>query len=193
MFRTPAQLSTPSCLQLGRPQHAFPLEPQRPAIARPYLTMEPITLAPYGKGDRHAAFGLLHELPILYPGGDQWLEARLQDVLAGKAECTMAKVDNRAVGILIGTPKGKRRIKLSTIYVHPHYRRQHVATSLLDMSWSRWIQRGIESATVTVRHNRLDSLARTLAPYGFDVVRIEKNRYGEGRDEAILISTPRGS
>ncbi len=155
--------------------------------------MEPITLAPYGKEDRHAAFGLLHELPILYPGGDQWLEARLQDVLAGRAECTMAKVGNRAVGILIGTPKGKRRIKLSTIYVHPRYRRQHVATSLLDMYWARWMQQEINQVTVTVRHNRLDSLARTLAPYGFDVVRIEKNRYGESRDEAILVSLPGGS
>jgi ribosomal protein S18 acetylase RimI-like enzyme len=182
------------CSVLGPTQTWFPVGLQQPSVGLSLrCAREPVEFVPYNASYHRAAFDLLRELPSLYPGGAQWLETRLQDVLSGKAECTVAKAADRAVGILIGTPKGKRRIKLSTLYVHPHYRRQHVATKLLDLSWARWMQQGIDQVNVTVRHTRLDSLARTLTPYGFEVVRIEKNRYGEGEDEAILFSAPGGS
>ncbi len=191
------RLSGPSVTSgsvLGQTQTLFLMGVQPPSV---FLDVshakEAVKLVPYSAAAHDGAFDLLQELPNLYPGGAKWLETRLADVLAGKADCTIAKAGVRPVGILIGTPKGKRRVKLSTIYVHPLYRKRHIARDLMDMHWARWTQQGIDQVTVTVRTTRLHSLQRTLKPYGFDLLAIETNRYGNAQDEAILISALGGS
>ena len=60
---------------------------------------------------------MLREIPLLYPGGKQWLGKRLDDVVEGHASCTLAVTESDLAGLTIETPKGKRRTKLSTIYV----------------------------------------------------------------------------
>src|SRR5258708_7659381 len=50
------------------------------------------SLRPYDREDRMKVFGLLSELPRIYPGGYCWLDQRLQEVLAGKARCTVVGI-----------------------------------------------------------------------------------------------------
>jgi ribosomal protein S18 acetylase RimI-like enzyme len=149
-----------------------------------------ICLSPFTSGDRSHVTGLLKDLPQLYPSGGKWLERRLDDALDGKARVTLARAGSNAIGVTIETPKGKNRIKLSTILVGENVRGYGVGSRLLTSCIDSWSRSGIEEAIVTVRVNRAPQLAPLLSRLGFNCIGIERNRYGELNDEAVFKWTP---
>jgi ribosomal protein S18 acetylase RimI-like enzyme len=149
-----------------------------------------ICLSPFSSGDRSHVTSLLKELPQLYPNGGKWLECRLDDALDGKARVTLARAGSNAIGITIETPKGKNRIKLSTILVDQNARGYGVGSRLLTSCIGSWNRSGIEEAIVTVRVNRAPQLVPLLSRLGFKCIGIDSNRYGELNDEAVFKWTP---
>src|SRR4051794_30285679 len=74
---------------------------------------------------------LLAVLPELYPGGETWLQHRLNDALAGRARCTLVEVDNLVAGVAIEIPKALNRLKLSTFLIADDYRNGGIGGSFI--------------------------------------------------------------
>lgn len=144
-----------------------------------------LILAPYRQQHRAVVQELLTGLSELYPGADAWLERRLAEARQDKARCTLGFIDRRMVGLAIETPK-QQHVKLSTLYVHPAYRRYGVGRRLVHSCWNRWLNDCVSSAYVTVRNGREQPLRALLEPFGFKVVACVPNRYGVGQDEYVL-------
>jgi N-acetylglutamate synthase-like GNAT family acetyltransferase len=149
-----------------------------------------ICLVPFTSGDRSQVTGLLRDVPALYPNGARWLERRLDDALDGKARVMLARAGSNAVGVTIETPKGKNRIKLSTILVDENARGYGVGSRLLASCIDSWNQSGIEEAIVTARVSRAPQLTPLLSRLGFHCISVLPNRYGELNDEAVFRWTP---
>lgn len=126
----------------------------------------------------------------LYPQGRRLFEARLGDVVEGRARCTVAVKRGSVVAVAVESPKGARRLKLSTLWVHPLYRRRGVGTALLGGVVADWLERDLERVHLTVCLNEYDGILGLLHNFGFHHLTVERNRYGDGRDEAVLIWTP---
>ncbi|MDE3137114.1 MAG: GNAT family N-acetyltransferase [Acidobacteriota bacterium] len=144
------------------------------------------SMRPYRSRDREAVFRLLSFLPSLYPKGAEWLDGRLEDVLRGRARCTLAFADVRLAGVTIETPKGKYTTKLSTIWVAPEHRASGIGTALLDACRRGWERSGVRSAYVTADVRAGQALWPVLKGLSFRPTNVEKDRYGEGRDETVF-------
>lgn len=126
----------------------------------------------------------------LYPAGAHKLFHRLEDVLEGAALCTVAvrrgrPGDELVVGIAVESPKHDDRVKLSTLWVAPTFRRLGIARELVQSCVERWSRNGI-TAHLTVRQQCSASVVALLEPFGFSQIAIEPNRYGIGAHEVIL-------
>lgn len=130
--------------------------------------------------------GLLAILPELYPGGDVWLESRLDDVLGGHARCTVVEKGNELAGVAIETPKAEGRLKLSTFFVADGHRNCGVGGSLMRTLHDRWVCEGIEQVHVTVAEQNYRQVKRVFEPVGFLTVAHELDRYGAGRNEFVM-------
>src|SRR5687768_11421036 len=100
-------------------------------------------LRPYCTDDRDSVTQLLHELPDIYPGADQWLLKRLTDVASGLAFCTVAERNDQVVGVTIQAPKPLSQRKLCTLFVASEFRRQRIGSSLLLHAQAGWQQAGV--------------------------------------------------
>jgi ribosomal protein S18 acetylase RimI-like enzyme len=148
-------------------------------------------LRPYCRADKAQVVHLLRALPQLYPDGRTWLDTRLSDVLDGKARCTLIVTASRVIGVTIETPKGYRDVKLSTICVDPTFRRRGIGLMLMAESHRRWLRDGIDRAYITADHRVVNSLYPLLARFGFYLRHTLRERYGEGRDEAVFCWAPK--
>jgi hypothetical protein len=146
-----------------------------------------LSLRPFCRSDRLAVFQLLSGLPLLYPKSHIWLDKRLDDVLLGKAQCTLAQVGTIPVGLTIETPKGAQSVKLSTIFVDPKFRNMQVGSLLLGGCLRRWMLNEVSRAHVTVDARRSQYLLPFFSRFAFDLISTEHNRYGTDRDEHILV------
>ena len=144
----------------------------------------------YTQRDRDPVTAALTFLPQLYPEGDKWLERRLIDVESRRAQCWIVRVDSRIAAVAIETPKQPWRTKLSTFWVAPSFRRMGIGRSLLCFQIARWLRHEQREVAVTVDTGRLPGFAPLFTTHGFDVKTTERCRYGDGRDEAVLVWTP---
>lgn len=133
---------------------------------------------------------LLAVLPELYPGGDTWLDGRLDDALAGRARCTLVEVDNVIAGVAIETPKAFDRLKLSTFLIADEYRNGGVGGFLIRLLHDRWVREAATQVHVTVAEHHHDQVRRVFAPVGFLTVAHELERYGPGRNEYVMTCLP---
>ena len=147
-----------------------------------------VLIQPLAPADVPAVRSLLVDLPLSYPGAEAWLERRLQDCLAERARCMIARAPDGVVGITILTPKALAT-KLSTIYVRPDFRRSGLGGRLLDQvlrDARGWAPRDARGETyVTVAHHTWGQLERLLLGRGFTRTAFEPNRYGQGRHEIV--------
>ena len=129
---------------------------------------------------------LLDFLPRLYPGGEEWLEARLELVLAEKAFANSLR-DNggRLIGIVLGIPKSSERFKISTLYVAEGHRSKGVGGRLLDAAVEQALRLNCEQIYITGASIIRDQLYRLLASRGFVLTSTVADRYGPGRQEDV--------
>lgn len=151
------------------------------------LPSNAVILRPYQGRDRAAVFHLLSFLPNLYPNGHDWLEHRLAGVLKGQARCTLAVAKGVPIGITIETPKSHRRLKLSTIFIHPLFRGIGVGSSLMSQCYENWRQNDLAEVWVTTDVKRASIILPLFSRFSFEPNSIEYNRYGSDRHELILV------
>lgn len=133
-----------------------------------------------------AVVGLLPVVSHRYPGGRAWLTRRLDDALMGRARCTLATLGRYVAGATIETPKGYRRMKLSTLWVAPWARHQGVGGTLLRHAIAQWHVDNVEEAWLTVGLQHSQSVVAVTSHYGFLTIGIAIGRYREGESELIL-------
>jgi ribosomal protein S18 acetylase RimI-like enzyme len=151
------------------------------------LPFPPFELRPLYRSDVKQAIRLLRPtLDQLYPKGALLFERRLGEVLVGKASSTVVCFNGRVVGLATEVPKGDRRLKISTLWIHPQVRRRGLGFVLAGFLTQRWLRATVSSVHITVAYDRLPPLHGLLGIFGFRGIAIEKGRYGVGRDEAIL-------
>ena len=132
-------------------------------------------------------------LPVIrdsYPKADRWLAGRLDEVLAGRARCNLARDLHGVRGLTIETPKGRGRLKLSTIWVAERMRRQGLGQLLLAECEMRWLRDDLEEVWLTASSAACDSIAPLLIPRGFELTTVEEERYREGWAEAVFHWSP---
>jgi hypothetical protein len=154
------------------------------------VVVKKMVLLPYELSDREQVFSLLSFLPTLYPGGYEWLDRRLEEVLLGAARCTLARVSRRIAGIAIETPKGNGIVKLSTIFVDPKFRHRRIGTALLRNCTNLWRLDSIENCYITADHRIAPDLSPLLAKFSFKEKSVISNRYGPGRHEVVFVRGP---
>lgn len=144
-------------------------------------------IRPFSRADKPSIIRLLSILPKLYPGGANWLDQRLDDVIYRKARCQLAVTKwGQPIGVTIETPKEAYRLKLSTIYVHPSFRGLGVGTALLSNCHANWLREELRRVYVTVDLNISDTLYTNIGKFGFRLKAFVPDRYGNGRNEVIF-------
>ncbi|TPV93180.1 MAG: GNAT family N-acetyltransferase [Myxococcales bacterium FL481] len=154
---------------------------------RAMLEGMPTELAPGPRrtADRAGLASLLPTLQARYPNGASWLDRRVDDALRGRAEVMVWGRGGRSDGICIETPKGHRRLKLSTLFVPPLARGRGVGTRLLQSRALTWLHRGLQDVYVTVAAED-PATADFFLRHGFIHRARCAGRYGHGRDELVL-------
>lgn len=168
-------------------QHSPAIVEERHTAGAGCAIDEQLTAQPYRRRDRTNLFRLLSGLPTLYPDAREWLDQRLEDSLTGRASCVVV-VDRTAhpVAVMIQTPKGRLRTKLSTIFVHPYFRGRGVGSFLLDQAICGWVKTDVSRVDLTVDVGTSAKLLPLLVQRGFAQVAIERERYGANRNEMVL-------
>lgn len=150
------------------------------------MTSAVLSTRPYRAEYKGAVVGLLPVVAARYPGGLAWLDRRLDDARDGAARCRLAWLDNRLVGATIETPKGRGRVKLSTVWVDPGARGRGVGRLLLEDAIRGWQRRGVVEAWLTVALAHCDGLLAAAEPRGFEIIGMAADRYWEGETELVL-------
>lgn len=150
------------------------------------ITEPALLISRYGPRNRVIVFALLRSIEELYPGGLKWLDGRLSDVEAGRAECTLAWLGSSPVAVAIQTPKGSGQIKLSTFLVAPGFRGRRIGHTLLRWLTDRWQMSDVEQAYVTAPAEKSEAVVGLFASFGFRQIALCQARYGPGRDELVL-------
>lgn len=129
---------------------------------------------------------LLRDLPSLYPGAEEWLQRRMDEVSHGLASGLVATTTDGIAGLTILTPKSPRTLKLSTILVARPYRSRGIGASLLTATLAAARDSGYSEVYVTVAHHLVAQLSPLLARNSFTMTAREPNRYGPGRHEVVF-------
>jgi len=154
------------------------------------LVTKPIVIRPYLPADRTQIFWLLPRLASTYPGGLEWLDGKLHAARDGLVTCLVATLANRAIGVLIESPKGARAAKLSTLAVAAPFRRLQIGTQLVAIRKSVWCMNEIEKIHVTMEADLAPSVGPFFARFGFTETAWCVDRYGPGRDELVMSWRP---
>jgi len=139
----------------------------------------------YAKGDRRSVTKLLAGLDRRYPGGLRWLNKRLNDIEVGHAYADLLTVQSRIVGVSIVTPKGARRAKLSTFFIHPAFRQHGLGTHLLKNLEHRWHRDSLDEVIVTIDGDDSSTIG-FFSDHHFSLIHGTIASYGEERFDRIL-------
>jgi GNAT superfamily N-acetyltransferase len=125
----------------------------------------------------------------LYDAGAEKLLRRLQDARDGyaRAHVVTSATGSDPIALAAEVQKGTARVKLSTFWVAPGSRRTGIGSLLLDQRLCDWQQRGVCSAAITVRRERAPELEALFVPRGFTQRLLVSARYGNDRDEVVLM------
>lgn len=124
----------------------------------------------------------------LYPNSAEWIDRKLVQAENGDGvEIWLATQGSHTVGASVTSSKGRTSQKLSTIWVDPLARSRGVGRMLALNVVNSWYHAGIEDGHVTVADHAREGVERLLTPFGFHYGGVEKDRYGEGRNEHVLL------
>lgn len=136
-----------------------------------------------GLTDEHVA--LLDFLPVLYPGGAEWLVRASDQIRRGAADAAEVRVAGEVAGLMLGIAKPSGLYKIRTLFVSRHFRGQGFGSALLDHAKGRAAEAGCTGMYVTAAETIRSEFEPTMAAHGFTRVVTVSNRYGPGRDEDV--------
>ena len=128
---------------------------------------------------------LLDFLPVLYPGGEQWLERALNEVRSGEADGFEVRDNGELVGIVLGQLKPSGKYKLRTLFVAEQHRNNGIGRALLRAGIEAAENAGASAAYITFAHTITDEIKPLLDSERFEHLAYAPDRYGIGRDEIV--------
>jgi hypothetical protein len=147
--------------------------------------VQPIRVSRWRIADRANLRRFLFFVPELYPGGEEWLERRMDDFRLGTASCVVIHRADTVLGVIIDAEKGRFSRKICNFYLSPVIRGLGLGSILLDRRIAQWKFDSIEEASITVASARERYIAHLLVSRGFKRAAICPARYGPNRDEVV--------
>lgn len=118
-----------------------------------------------------------------------WHENAFYNELYHQPACYLvAKVGGKVVGYG-GMWVIMDEAHITTLAVHPHFRRQHIGEKLLLALLEQAIARRARHATLEVRESNL-AAQRLYTKYGFYTVAVRKGYYADTGENALIMWTP---
>lgn len=128
---------------------------------------------------------LLDFLPILYPGGDSWLNKVNRELINSEADAFEIRLGGQLLAVAFGKPKPNNRYKLRTIFVSPAWRRHGFGKELMSAAFDAAQAAGANEIYVTAAESVRTEFGKFAISHGFAHVATLIERYGGGRNEDV--------
>ena len=142
--------------------------------------------------DREQVLRFLNDLQHSYPDIGKWIGkeghpgAVWSKVEGKKYELLVARMNDEVAGFSLSQKKDERNCKLSTFFVAPRFRHQHIGHRLLDIELRRMASEGARRVMVTFGHEEFGNMAGFFRDHGFTVDGISPQRYRDNSYEVIM-------
>ena len=117
---------------------------------------------------------------------DPWSESSIASELNNRLSCWLVALDGNVVIGYVGSQTVLRETDMMNIAVHPAYRKQGVAKSLIQNLIDTISQQGSHSLMLEVRQSN-EPAKNLYLSLGFETVGIRKNYYRNPRENALIL------
>ena len=117
---------------------------------------------------------------------DPWSENSIASELDNRLSCWLIASDDEKVVGYVGSQTVLGETDMMNIAVHPDYRKQGVATDLINALIEALKERNSHSLMLEVRSSNEPAKSLYLK-MGFEVVGIRKNYYRNPREDALIL------
>ena len=117
---------------------------------------------------------------------DPWSESSIASELNNRLSCWLVALDGNVVIGYVGSQSVLGETDMMNIAVHPAYRKQGVAKSLIQNLIDTISQQGSHSLMLEVRQSN-EPAKNLYLSLGFETVGIRKNYYRNPRENALIL------
>lgn len=117
---------------------------------------------------------------------DPWSEKSIASELNNRLSCWLVALDGDSVVGYVGSQTVLGETDMMNIAVHPDYRKQGVATDLIQSLIDALSKQGSHSLMLEVRQTN-EPAKRLYESLGFETVGIRKNYYRNPREDALIL------
>ena len=117
---------------------------------------------------------------------DPWSEKSIASELNNRLSCWLVALDGDSVVGYVGSQTVLGETDMMNIAVHPDYRKQGVATDLIQSLIDALSKQGSHSLMLEVRQTN-EPAKRLYESLGFETVGIRKNYYRNPRENALIL------
>ena len=117
---------------------------------------------------------------------DPWSEKSIASELNNRLSCWLVALDGDSVVGYVGSQTVLGESDMMNIAVHPDYRKQGVATDLIQSLIDALSEQGSHSLMLEVRQTN-EPAKRLYESLGFETVGIRKNYYRNPREDALIL------
>ena len=117
---------------------------------------------------------------------DPWSESSIASELNNRLSCWLVALDGNVVIGYVGSQTVLGETDMMNIAVHPAYRKQGVAKSLIQNLIDTISQQGSHSLMLEVRQSN-EPAKNLYLSLGFETVGIRKNYYRNPRENALIL------
>ena len=117
---------------------------------------------------------------------DPWSEKSIASELNNRLSCWLVALDGDSVVGYVGSQTVLGETDMMNIAVHPDYRKQGIATDLIQSLIDALSKQGSHSLMLEVRQTN-EPAKRLYESLGFETVGIRKNYYRNPRENALIL------
>ncbi len=117
---------------------------------------------------------------------DPWSEKSIASELNNRLSCWLVALDGNSVVGYVGSQTVLGETDMMNIAVHPDYRKQGVATDLIQSLIDALSKQGSHSLMLEVRQTN-EPAKNLYKSLGFETVGIRKNYYRNPREDALIL------
>ena len=119
---------------------------------------------------------------------DPWSEMSIASELNNRLSCWLVALDGDVVVGYVGSQTVLGETDMMNIAVHPGYRKQGIATDLIQTLIDTLSKQGSHSLMLEVRQTN-EPAKNLYKALGFETVGIRKNYYRNPREDALILRT----
>lgn len=117
-----------------------------------------------------------------YPGYKDWFSKQIIGCFKNERTILYTKNDDKISGVIF-LKKDNNESKICTLYVLPEYRKNDIATKLIEASFEYL---GTSKPLATVNSSKLEMFSKIINKYGWEISEKIDNIYNDGETEIVL-------